>query len=74
MTRSGPMDEKERTDTNRSEEDHCNEGCSGADQDADNEEPGSQVPICPRCGNPMSWTGGELNCQIERYYCSRCWF
>lgn len=29
---------------------------------------------CPRCGRSMSWTGGELNCQVEREYCSHCLF
>jgi len=36
-------------------------------------EPG--VPLCPRCGSPMTWTDGpDVNDQTPRYYCScRLW-
>ncbi len=65
--------DKDNEATNRttdSDTDNC-----GETADAGNEGTGSDfVPVCPKCGNPMSWTGGELNCQVERYYCSHCWF
>ena len=34
----------------------------------------NDTAACPRCGGSISWTGGELNCQVEREYCSHCLF